>query len=54
MDDTDIDMTPITMAAAKDWLRPALDVDSDGDMLCDGDIKKSGNIGCRGPNNALD
>jgi hypothetical protein len=53
MDDTDIDMAPITMAAAKDWLRPALDVDSDGDMLCDGDITNSGNIGCRGPNNTL-
>lgn len=53
MDDTDIDLAPITMAAAKDWLRPALDVDSDGDMLCDGDIGKSGNVGCRGPNNAL-
>jgi hypothetical protein len=53
MDDTDIDMAPITMAAAKDWLRPALDVDSDGDRLCDGDVANAGNTGCRGPNDRL-
>ena len=52
-DDTDIDRAPITMVLTGDNIRPALDVDSDGDMLCDGDIAKLGNIGCRGPNNAL-
>lgn len=51
--DTDIDLTPITMAAAPDRLRPAVDVDSDGDMLCDGDITVKGNTGCRGPNDKL-
>ncbi len=29
-----------------DLLRPALDPDSDGDSLCDGDVKNPANIGC--------
>jgi hypothetical protein len=48
MIDTDIDRDPITAQPAGDYRRPALDVDSDGDLLCDGDITNAANVGCNG------
>ena len=42
------DRAGMDAALDDDGYRPALDNDSDGDLLCDGDITKAANIGCNG------
>ncbi|MCP4166261.1 MAG: hypothetical protein GY759_10250 [Chloroflexi bacterium] len=44
--DTDIDRDPVTAVLNPDGDRPALDPDSDGDLLCDGDITSALATGC--------
>ncbi len=44
--DTDIDRDPVSALLHPDGDRPALDPDSDGDLLCDGDITSALATGC--------